>query len=109
MLDVHRGNWFLENDSFKRPYLVASLYCCGDVCSRGMLINRETHLSHENLERQADKMVARSNQVLQPVTVGNNVTVPSVDRGREDPRNLICVVNVLFIFKRVTVVTPRVT
>ena len=35
-----------------------------DVCSRGMLINRETHLSHENLERQADKMVARSNQVL---------------------------------------------
>jgi hypothetical protein len=65
-----------------------------DVCSRGMLINRETHLSHENLERQADKMVARSNQVLQPVTVGNNVTlpVPSVDRGREDPRNLMYVV-----------------
>jgi hypothetical protein len=39
-------------------------------------------------------MVARSNQVLQPVTVGNNVTlpVPSVDRGREDPRNLMYVV-----------------
>jgi hypothetical protein len=31
MLDVHRGNWFLENDSFKRPYLVASLYCCVSV------------------------------------------------------------------------------
>jgi hypothetical protein len=55
-----------------------------------MLINRERHLSHENLERQADKMVARSNQVLQPVTVGNNVTlpVPSVDRGRGDPKDL---------------------
>ena len=39
-------------------------------------------------------MVARSNQVLQPVTVGNNVTlpVPSVDRGRGDPRNLMCIV-----------------
>jgi hypothetical protein len=65
-----------------------------DVCSRGMLINRERHLSHENLERQADKMVAKSNQVLQPVTVGNNVTlpVPSVDRGRGDSSNMMCVV-----------------
>ena len=33
-------------------------------------------------------------KVLQPVTVGNNVTlpVPSVDRGRGDPRNLMCIV-----------------
>ena len=56
-----------------------------------MLINRERHLSHENLERQADKIVAGSNHVLQ---MGNNVTlpVPSVDRGRGDPRNLMCVV-----------------
>jgi hypothetical protein len=57
------------------------------------------HTSHKsqfskNLERQADKMVARSNQVLQPVTVCNNVTlpVPSVDRGRGDPMHLMCVV-----------------
>ena len=65
-----------------------------DVCNSGMLINRERHLSHENLERQADKIVAGSNHVLQPVTMGNNVTlpVPSVDRGRGDPRNLMCVV-----------------
>ena len=65
-----------------------------DVCNRGMLINRERHLSHENLERQADKIVAGSNHVLQPVTMGNNVTlpVPSVDMGRGDPRNLMCVV-----------------
>jgi hypothetical protein len=39
MLDVHRGNWFLENDSFKRPYLVASLYCCVSV-----LISVTTHI-----------------------------------------------------------------
>jgi hypothetical protein len=43
---------------------------------------------------QADTIVAGSNHVLQPVTMGNNVTlpVPSVDRGRGDPRNLMCVV-----------------
>ena len=70
-----------------------------DVCSRGMQITRERHLSHENLEWQADKMVARSYQILQPDAVGSNVTlpVPSVDRGRVDPRNFMCVVTDLNI------------
>ena len=41
-----------------------------------------------------DRLIKWWQKVLQPVTVGNNVTlpVPSVDRGREDHRNLMCVV-----------------
>ncbi|CAG2242051.1 unnamed protein product [Mytilus edulis] len=57
-------------------------------------IQRERHASGSNLSKQAEKMVARSNQILRPVQVGDNVTVPipSVDRGRGDPRNLLCIV-----------------
>ena len=54
---------------------IANCELC-DVCNKGMLINRERHLSHENLEKQADKIVAGSNHVLQPFTMGNNVTLP---------------------------------
>ena len=39
VLDVHGRNWFLENDPFKRPFLVASLYCCVSV-----LISVRTHI-----------------------------------------------------------------
>ena len=37
-------------------------------------------------------MVVRSNRILRHVCVGDNVLVPipSVDRGRGDPRNLLC-------------------
>ncbi|CAG2205572.1 unnamed protein product [Mytilus edulis] len=48
----------------------------------------------QTCQKQAEKMVARSNQILRPVQVGDNVTVPipSVDRGRGDQRNLLCIV-----------------
>ena len=39
-------------------------------------------------------MVSRSNQILRPIDIGDNVTIPipSVDRGRGDPRNILCLV-----------------
>ena len=35
-------------------------------------------------------MVSRSNQILRPIDIGDNVTIPipSVDKGRGDPRNI---------------------
>ena len=37
-------------------------------------------------------MVSRSNQILRPIDIGDNVTIPipSVDRGRGNPRNSLC-------------------
>ena len=41
--------------------------------------------------KQADEMVSRSNRILRPVNVGDNVLVPiaNVDRGRRDSMDLI--------------------
>ena len=66
---------------------------CG-LCSRTNQIHRERIASGNSLSKQADRMVSRSNQILRPINVGDNVTVPvpSVDRGRGDPRNILCVV-----------------
>ncbi|XP_041369795.1 uncharacterized protein LOC121383764 [Gigantopelta aegis] len=43
---------------------------------------------------QAERMVKRSKRIFAPVQVGDNVTIsiPHVDRGRTDPRNIIGVV-----------------
>jgi hypothetical protein len=39
-------------------------------------------------------MISSSNQILRPIDIGGNVTIsiPSVDRGRGDPRNIVCLV-----------------
>ena len=57
------------------------------VCSCSSIV-----IHKDNKEKQAAKMVVRSNRILRPVCVGDNVLVPipSVDRGRGDPRSLLC-------------------
>jgi len=41
------------------------------------------HLTLDKVVKQADEMVSRSNRILRPVNVGDNVLVPiaNVDRG----------------------------
>ncbi|CAG2239923.1 unnamed protein product [Mytilus edulis] len=84
--ECNKCSAFFQTDSI--------LQICCDICIRLECIQRERHASGSNLSKQAEKMVARSNQILRPVQVGDNVTVPipSVDRGRGDPRNLLCIV-----------------
>lgn len=70
----------------------ASLLC--HLCSRASNIRRHRHASGQALSCQAEKMVVRSNRILRPVSVGDNVLIPipNVDRGRGDPRNILCCV-----------------
>ena len=64
------------------------------------IINRQNNIhiqrkrAAESQLQQVEKMVIRSKIVLSEVKVGDNVTIPipSVDRGRTDPRNLIGIV-----------------
>jgi hypothetical protein len=35
-------------------------------------------------------MVSRSKQILRPIDIGVTIPIPSVDRGRGDPRNILC-------------------
>ena len=65
-----------------------------DICTRVSNIRRHRHQSGQAMENQANKMVVRSNRILRPVDIGDSVLVPipSVDRGRGDPRNLLCYV-----------------
>ncbi|XP_062569481.1 SCAN domain-containing protein 3-like [Saccostrea cucullata] len=65
-----------------------------DICCRSQNIQRERHASASNMCKQAEKMITRSNQILRPVQVHDNVTIPipAVDRGRGDPRNLLCLI-----------------
>jgi hypothetical protein len=39
-------------------------------------------------------MVSSSNQMLRPIDIEDNVTIPipNVDKGRGDPRNILCIV-----------------
>ena len=41
--------------------------------------------------KQTERVVSRSNQILRPIDIEDNVTIPisSFDRGRDDPRNII--------------------
>jgi len=49
------------------------------------------HLTLDKVVKQADEMVSRSNRILRPVNVGDNVLVPiaNVDRGRREFDNFI--------------------
>ncbi|KAG1682661.1 KRAB-A domain-containing protein 2 [Nymphon striatum] len=57
-------------------------------------INRKRKLAREAQHQQAERMVKRSKVVMKAGVVGDNVAVPipSVDRGRGDPRNIIGVI-----------------
>ena len=50
--------------------------------------------AHNNIQKQADKMVARSTRSLLGLALGDNVAVPvsQFDRSKGDPPNLIGVV-----------------
>ena len=48
-----------------------------------------------NLSKQTDRMVSRSNQILRPIDIEDNVTIliiPNADKGRGDSRNILCIV-----------------
>ena len=47
-----------------------------------------------SLSKQTDRMVSRSNQILRPIDMEDYVTIliPNVDKGRGDPRNILCIV-----------------
>jgi hypothetical protein len=64
------------------------------LSARHDAIVRERKRASEAQELQAQKMVKRSRRVMVEGSIGDNVTVPipSFDRGRTDPRNLIGVI-----------------
>ena len=51
-------------------------------------------IAAQNLKKQAERMVLRGKGLLPAANVGDNVllSIPSVDRGRGDPANLIAVI-----------------
>ncbi|XP_041347825.1 uncharacterized protein LOC121367580 [Gigantopelta aegis] len=64
------------------------------VSSRQQAIQIQRKRANEAQTMQAERMVKRSKRIFAPVQVGDNVTIsiPHVDRGRTDPRNIIGVV-----------------
>ena len=68
-------------------------YTC-ELCARSNQIQRERRASGNNLSKQVERMVSRSNQILRTIDIGDNVTIPiqSVDRGSGDPRNILCLI-----------------
>ena len=64
------------------------------VASRKHQIGQKRRLANEAQMAQAERMVKRSRIDLQPGQPGDNVAVPipSVDRGRGDPRNILGVI-----------------
>jgi hypothetical protein len=64
------------------------------LTSRRAAVLQQRKRAREAQELQAQKMLKRSRRVLVEGSIGDNVTVPipSFDRGRTDPRNLIGVI-----------------
>ncbi|KAK3922746.1 SCAN domain-containing protein 3 [Frankliniella fusca] len=64
------------------------------LCARAASIAGERSAASSSLKKQAEKMLKTSRQRFPPAAVGDTVIipVPDVDRGRGDPRNVICVV-----------------
>jgi hypothetical protein len=46
-------------------------------------------------EKQAERMLSRSNNILEEVDIGCNVLIPipQVDRGKGDPKNIMAIVH----------------
>ena len=68
-------------------------YTC-ELCTKSNQNQRERMASGNNLSKQAERMVSRSNQILRSIDIGDNVAIPipSVDRGHGYPRNILCLV-----------------
>jgi hypothetical protein len=56
--------------------------------------SERTHTTWQQFIKTSRRMISRGNQILRPIDIGDNVTIsiPSVDRGRGDPRNSVCLV-----------------
>jgi hypothetical protein len=68
-------------------------YTC-ERCTKSNHIQREWIASGNSLSKQAERMISRSNQILRPIDIGDNVTIliPHVNSGRGDPRDILCIV-----------------
>jgi hypothetical protein len=57
-------------------------------------IDKKRKLAIAAQQKQAERVVKRSRVIMKDCTVGDNVAVPipSVDRGRGDPRNILGVI-----------------
>lgn len=66
---------------------------CGN-CSRAAAVLELRSTARKNLQKQAQTMQKISDAKFPPASVGDTVTVsvPKVDRGRGDPRNVVAVV-----------------
>ena len=65
-----------------------------DIKLRQQAIQSKRKRGNAAQTQQAERMVKRSKRILSPLDVGDNATVsiPQLDRGRSDPRNIIGVV-----------------
>jgi hypothetical protein len=64
------------------------------LCYSESNIESERLSAKTSIEKQATRMLDRSNKVLDEVEIGCNVVVPihNVDRGKGDPKNIMAVV-----------------
>jgi hypothetical protein len=64
------------------------------ICEKAINAQNSRSKSLESLKIQGEKMLTRSNTLLPLIEIGKNVTVsiPSVDKGRIDLRNIMAVV-----------------
>lgn len=64
------------------------------LCSNKRAADMERKGCKRGLEKQADKMLAQSQQKFPPANIGDNVLVniPEVDRGRLAPRNVLAII-----------------
>lgn len=65
------------------------------LCTSETVIVSERTSATQSMEKQANRMISRSNKVLEEVDIGCNVVIPIpvVDRGKGDPRNVMAVVH----------------
>ena len=64
------------------------------LCYSESNIESERLSAKTSIEKQATRMLDRSNKVLDEVEIGCNIVVPihNVDRGKGDPKNIMAVV-----------------
>lgn len=65
------------------------------LCDSATVIESERTCATQSMEKQASRMLNRSNKVLDEVEIGCSVVIPIpiVDRGKGDPRNIMAVVH----------------
>ena len=60
-----------------------------------VLMKKKIELATVCTEKQTERMLSRSNNILEEVDIGCNVliTIPQVDRGKGNPRNIMAIVH----------------